>query len=324
MRIKNFLSLGAGVQSSTLALMAEHGQILHPETEFACSECFSYARGMADLCAYCGSARVVATSVLKEFDDLPPFVRQPEKPDAGIFADTKAEPASVYRWLDWLEKQLSFPIYRVSYGDLANDSMILRRSKKSGKVYARSFIPLFVKSFDGSQPRGIMPRKCTRDYKVHAINRQVRQLLGVRAFTKKMGVRAISWIGISRDEAIRMKPSLVPAIENRWPLIEMGITRQGCKDWMAKHGYPEPPRSACVFCPYHSDSEWMRLRDEEPEEFAKAIKWEREYQAICSQDEVIRGVPFLHDSLIPLSQVTFDGKKQFNLFGNECEGMCGV
>jgi len=39
-------------------------------------------------------------------------------PVAAIFADTQAEPKAVYEWLDWLEKQLPFPIHRVTAGKL--------------------------------------------------------------------------------------------------------------------------------------------------------------------------------------------------------------
>jgi hypothetical protein len=35
-------------------------------------------------------------------------------PVAAIFADTQGEPQSVYKWLDWLENQLPFPVYRVA------------------------------------------------------------------------------------------------------------------------------------------------------------------------------------------------------------------
>jgi len=87
-----------------------------------------------------------------------------------------------------------------------------------------------------------------------------------------------SWIGISTDEASRMKPSREPWIINKYPLIEHNISREQCVEWMLAEGYPEPPRSACIFCPYHSDEEWKRLRDKEPEEFQRAVEWEREAQ----------------------------------------------
>ena len=47
-------------------------------------------------------------------------------PKCAIFADTQAEPASVYRWLDWLEKQLPFPVHRVTKGNLEADALKMR------------------------------------------------------------------------------------------------------------------------------------------------------------------------------------------------------
>ena len=29
---------------------------------------------------------------------------------------------------------------------------------------------------------------------------------------------------------------------------------------MKKHEYPRPPRSACAFCPYHSNEEWRIIK----------------------------------------------------------------
>jgi 3'-phosphoadenosine 5'-phosphosulfate sulfotransferase (PAPS reductase)/FAD synthetase len=63
MKTLRVLSLGAGVQSTTLALMIEKGEI--------------------------------------------PMV------DAAIFADTGAEPKEVYTHLEWLKKQLSYPVHIV-------------------------------------------------------------------------------------------------------------------------------------------------------------------------------------------------------------------
>ncbi len=67
----------------------------------------------------------------------------PYKIDAGIFADTQAEPPAVYRWLEWLEKQVSFPIHRVTRGNLAVDS-IRRRVSKKGRHYWQVQVPFFM------------------------------------------------------------------------------------------------------------------------------------------------------------------------------------
>lgn len=278
----HIISLGAGVQSSTMSLMAAHGEIT-------------------------------------------------PMPVAAIFADTQAEPKSVYTWLDWLEKQLPFPVYRVTTGNLAVDELRIRRSKKSGRLYLRNTIPAFVSRLDGR--RGLLGRKCTADYKIIPLQRKVKELVGIRRSVNQ--VRSVVWIGISRDEAHRMKPSRVPYIENSWPLIDANMTRQKCLEWWDRPSWYEarpfkyPPRSACRFCPFHSDEEWDRQKTEEPDEFALSVAFERDLIVAAKQQETLIGTPFLHESCTPLDSVDFtkllsSGRSQLSLFGNECEGMCGV
>lgn len=108
------------------------------------------------------------------------------------------------------------------------------------------------------------------------------------------------------------------------------MTRHDCLRWMERRGYPRPPRSACVFCPYHNNHEWRRLKNEEPEEFARAVEFERTLQAVKDASDNFASVPFLHRTLVPLSEVDLStdderGQGLLNLnFGNECFGMCGV
>jgi len=259
------ISLGAGVQSSTMALMAAAGEIT-------------------------------------------------PMPDAAIFADTQAEPRAVYEWLDWLEKQLPFPVYRVTAGSLYEGAVRIRISK-DGRPYLKNNIPVFMKKPDGT--RGIMMRHCTADFKIDVIQRKIRELREDR--------QVVQWIGISWDEVHRMNDSRKSYISNRWPLIDLRVTRQKCKEWMERNGFPEPPRSACSFCPFHSDSEWKRLKDTDPQSFAEAVRFEKDYQDAFSKTPTIKGTPFLHGSLEPLENVSFDeSTDQLSLFGNECEGMCGV
>jgi hypothetical protein len=132
----------------------------------------------------------------------------------------------------------------------------------------------------------------------------------------------VMWIGISIDEADRMKESKEPWIKTRWPLIELQMDKDDCVSWMLSHGYPSPPRSACTFCPFHSDDEWIKLRDESPDEFKEVIKYESELQDAARNQEALRGIPFLHESCIPIGQVVFKptapGYRQVSLFRNEC------
>ncbi len=270
----HIISLGAGVQSSTMALMAAHGEIT-------------------------------------------------PMPKCAIFADTQDEPKSVYTWLDWLEKQLPFPVHRVTAGKLSDDALRVHARKDGTGYWTKNLIPAFVKNLNGS--RGITQRQCTYEYKVKVLLKNVRKLAPIKRGQTFVGV--IQWIGISLNEVHRMKPSSVQWSEHRWPLIEKRVSRHDCLLWMKDNGYPEPPRSACAYCPYHSDNEWRRLKEYEPESFAMAVKFERDYQSARAQAERAGGIPFLHDSLVPLDQVDFSTDEDHGqqvMFGNECSGMCGV
>jgi hypothetical protein len=48
---------------------------------------------------------------------------------------------------------------------------------------------------------------------------------------------------ISLDETMRMKPSNVQYITNRWPLIEARLNRNDCLRWLERHNYSQPPKS---------------------------------------------------------------------------------
>lgn len=279
----NVLNLGAGVQSSCLALMAAKGEIT-------------------------------------------------PMPDFAVFADTQAEPDSVYKWLDWLEAQLPFPVYRVTKGNLTEDQLEMREIKKDckhhkkGMPYVRKIIPLF-----GILPSGaktaVIGRSCTADYKIAPIIKKIKELCNISRY-KGGEPEVTQWIGISWDELQRMKESERKWTVHRFPLIEKRMTRQMCVHWMKVNNYPEPPRSACVYCPFHSDKEWRRLRDEEPIEFAKAINFDKKIREQFKKDPVQKIDVYLHNSCKPLDQIDFDSDEQKGQmawdFQAECDGMCGI
>jgi hypothetical protein len=261
------LSLGAGVQSSTLALMIARG-------------------------------------------DLPMV-------DCAIFADTGAEPQGTYDYLDWLETQLPYPVHRVSIGNLRDAILSGDKAASWGRP------PFFVA---GKTKTGMLNRQCTQDYKIRVIQRKVRELIGLKPGQrgpKKPVVQTL--IGISMDEAIRMKPSRTAYIENVWPLIELGMHRHQCIKWLEERQYRIPPKSACTFCPYRSDIAWRDMRDNDPASWADAVAVDAKIRD--NMPGVANGQVYIHRSLKPLDQVdlsTAEDRGQMNLFLNECEGMCGV
>ena len=249
-------------------------------------------------------------------------------PDCAIFADTQAEPAYVYGWLEWLTDLLPFPVYQVSKGSLRDSILLSATPNENGDFVGRFAGAPFYTTTENGQREGMLRRQCTREYKVEPITQKLRQLvgLGYRERAPRDVVLAEQWIGISWDEMQRMKDPREKYLRHRWPLIEMRMTRADCLAWMKDHNFPEPKKSACTFCPYHDNHTWQNMVTDDPESFEDA----------CRMDEAIRdGVRgtkqklYVHQSLIPLrelAKVNFDVPQHYGQmsFLDECDGMCGV
>lgn len=263
------LSLGAGVQSTTLALLAAKREI--------------------------------------------------QPPDCAIFADTQWEPAAVYQHLDWLETQLPFPVHRVTKGNLLSN--LQTRRNTSGGQYAA--IPFFIVNADGSH--GIGRRQCTHEYKLEPIRREIRRLLGKGPRSPIAAGSVTMLIGISADEAHRAKDSTEQYLVNSYPLLDLNWRRSDCLGWLARNGYPRPPKSACIGCPYTSDMRWMDRKANQPEEWQAAVEADRKLR---TGDGVgMRGAEYMHAQRVPLDRVDFsrvDHDRQPDLFGEDCSGMCGT
>jgi len=264
----HIISLGAGVQSSTMALMAAKGEIT-------------------------------------------------PMPMCAIFADTQAEPQEVYDYLKYLTPMLPFPVYIVTHGNLEQDFL-----KALERPESRCGQPPFYVWNDSKQMEATLWRKCTKEYKLDPIRRKVRELSG--------GSSVVQWIGISLDEAHRMKPSGVRYIENRHPLVDLRKSRHDCILWLARNGYREAPKSACRFCPYINNKRLRRMRDTQPLDWKKLVSFDhliREKQRAVNNGARITGTIYIHRSCKPIDEVDLsneDDSGQADLFGNECEGMCGV
>lgn len=231
-------------------------------------------------------------------------------PDCAIFADTGWEPKAVYEHLEKLKAALPFPVYVVSSGNIRND--ILAKTNSTGQRFAA--VPWFLQMPNGDAAMG--RRQCTSEYKLKPLYKKCREMMGGKAI--RGGVRM--WVGISTDEAHRMKPARVKYIENCWPLIDARMSRNDCLRWLMSVGW-SAPKSSCIGCPFHSDTQW---RDLSSEEFADAVEIDR---AIRMPTNGIKGQQFMHRSLVPLENVdmrTAEEAGQQDMFGNECEGMCGV
>ena len=142
------------------------------------------------------------------------------KVEHAIFADTGWEPASVYRWLEWLvprAEAAGVKVHQVSRGNIKQDHLTGtlggKRARAGGaagvdgienKGQRWGSMPFFVRNADGSQ--GLIRRQCTKEYKVEVIDRFIkRDILGLKPrqrMSKEPVVRR--WYGISYDEMDRL------------------------------------------------------------------------------------------------------------------------
>lgn len=56
------------------------------------------------------------------------------------------------------------------------------------------------------------------------------------------GILTRRWVGISTDESHRAKRSAEPWAEDRYPLLELGMSRTDCLKWMKAQGFPLPSK----------------------------------------------------------------------------------
>jgi hypothetical protein len=145
---------------------------------------------------------------------------------------------------------------------------------------------------------GRLRRQCTGRYKIDPVMKRAKELAGDRPIE--------IWLGVSIDEAHRMKSDPSDMVRYFYPLIfnqkNSGfapMNRNDCKiflkqiDWTAG-------KSACFMCPFHSDAVWGQMKKHQPEIFALA----------CDYDERMRHARpgyacFVHRQRIPLRDVYF-------------------
>lgn len=267
------LSLGAGLQSSTLLLLSCRGEL--------------------------------------------------PKLDLAIFADTQWEPPWTYAQLDYLEGEAAkagIPLVRVTAGSIKAHALVSQvAGRKTGGVRWAS-MPYHTHSPEGR--KGMIRRQCTSEYKIRPIVQELRRQLGLRPRQRVPENTVEQWLGISLDEVVRMRPSRYPWITNQYPLIDEGMRRQDCVAWLTERGLPIPARSSCVGCPFHDNQEWRRIRSDS-EAWRDAVEFDRAVRN-CGG---MRGRIYLHHSCKPLDEVDLRSARdlgQMSLWGNECEGRCGV
>lgn len=307
-----YLSLGAGVQSTALYILAARGE-----------------RGVP-------------------------------RADVAVFADTGDEPDYVYEQIaslrHWGKKNGGAEIVQVDVGISLSEAMMVRWIP----------IPAFTVTYRritgddgeellaGTDRESMIRRDCTKEFKVVPIQRYIKEArLGrPRGYPVKQHVR--NMVGFSCEEATRIKPSREKWITTVYPLIDAWLYRPHCIRIVEGVGLPTPRKSACIFCPFHSDRYWAEMKRDRPADFEKACDVDDKIRSKAQRDAQyeyvndgktqssrhkalpssarVRTLPstdglaadeiFIHRSCKPLRLVEFGDQPA--LWDEECEGNCGV
>lgn len=211
------LNLGAGVQSTTLALLAAEMKLLKPDGSPVIMDCAIFAD------------------------------TQEEPVDQGH---------SVYSHIEWLRNKLPFPLITRTAGKLGDDlrngnargrfasiPAFTRGPNGLGKVKRQCTTDYKIAEVErgirrdllGLRPRQRMPS-----------GTMIHQYMGISLDEAGRMVRAKK-----REQEKPTKWSLL-----HYPLIEqLGWTRSDCRVFLEKRVPHRVPRSACVFCPFHDNRE---------------------------------------------------------------------
>lgn len=321
------ISLGAGVQSSTMAMMADRG-LFGDRPDFAIfADTGNEPKKVYTWLKWLVAQLSFPVHILTPSVDL--------KTDAESMLEYRKGARSGTKYWRNLLPYFSHPI--ASKGQLKKGSsgMMSRKCTRNYKI--RRIIKLLRESVDPDKFRDwrriINPR--IREAKKTCPRREgekKKEWVGRYMSLVELPLHLVeSWIGISVDEATRMKPSRDAWIRHRWPLVDLGMSRADCLEWMQRAGLPTPPKSSCTFCPYHSDAQWLELKQEDPEAFQEAVEHERTVQELARRCPSTKALPFLHKSLRPLDSINFEDRRledgQLSLldwFDNECTGSCGL
>ena len=200
--------------------------------------------------------------------------------------------------------------------ELSLDETIHRACTEFGKKVQAGEIKSGWKEMNTSQ----MGRQCTEKFKIRAVMKMLREDFGASA-KKPIG----QWLGITTDEFTRMKVSPIKASVLMYPLIDLGLSREDCEDYLDSQGYPVPPKSSCLGCPYHSNTTWNTLTQEEIEDCAEA---EEEYIQMIANHPTLKYAPYLingvrfHRDMRPIEDRAFKNDPTEDSNDSPCASGC--
>ena len=196
--------------------------------------------------------------------------------DAVIFCDLGLEPP-------WVKEQMEFTRRSCESAGIffhVLDTPLYQDFTQNFGERRTISIPWWTLKEDGHKSR--MPRNCTLDYKVNEITKYVRwELLGYKKgqWLRPADVKAHEMhMGFSAEESRRCHENPHKLFINKFPLVEMGLTRADNYKYILEVWGLDTKASACAFCPFHRNYFFQYIRKNEP----------KTYQEIVAMDHLLR------------------------------------
>lgn len=172
-----------------------------------------------------------------------------------LLLDEGVEFEAVYVWMpDWPEtheylmmlEDKGYPITVITGGKTT-------KGEKLGNLYEYAWSQMMMPQRK--------PRWCTGDFKIKILN----------SYFKKP---CFVLLGIDANEPHRARIASDQGIENRYPLIERDIDRNGCIKIIKEHGLPLPIKSGCFICPFQRVAQLKQLRRLHPDYWCRLVHLE--------------------------------------------------
>lgn len=220
------------------------------------------------------------------------------KKSQPIFTDTGWEHRELYDWIAKVEEKIGVDVLRIK-----RDGETLPEYIKRAKFY----------------PSG-MARFCTRMFKIEPMDDFLKDKVPCEIL-----------IGLNVDEQNRTgNHGLMDGVSYRYPLIELGLTRQNCIDVLREHELlPNFPaymrRGGCVGCFWKSRKEYALMAKQSPDEADEVAAIEEEIQDERGSHYAVRdGIPNMRQFVDKCRSIPHT---QLPLFDDSDDGVptsCGV
>lgn len=210
---------------------------------------------MTTVWSYGGGTQSVAIAVLILQGKLP-------RPDYAVMADTGRERTRTWDY----KRQVVDPALAAIGLEIVVAS---KDDYRAPDLYRGQ--TLLIPAFTTHAGRvGKLPTFCSKEWKTRIMRRYMTETAGVRVYDQ--------WLGFSIDELERMKHNEIKSVTNVYPLIDLRYSREMCAVLVESFGWPAPPKSACWMCPNRADPNWIDMKRNDPDDFQRAVVFEREIQ----------------------------------------------